>query len=607
MRKTLQISSALSLPLDAVTQTFAILAKRGVGKSYTASVSAEEMLSAKAQIAVLDPTGAWWGLRAGSDGKKEGLSIVVFGGKHGDLPLNAQGGKIIAELVVKKNVSVIIDLSLLRKGEQTRFVTDFAEELFHLNDRPLHLFIDEAHTFAPQRVMPDMARCLGAIEDIVTKGRIKGLGVTMITQRPATLNKNVLTQIEVLIVMRLTSPQDRKAIEEWIDIHGDRSEGRAMIDSLASLDIGTAWIWSPGWLELDVPKKIRIRSRFTYDSSSTPKAGERKRAPGKLADVDMKELKEQLGEVIQQAEANDPRALRKRIAELESDLKKKQPAPAAPPKEVVVEVPVLSKHEVKMLEKIEGTFVKSYDDILGVLQIILKKRQEHNAKPGPWQREHFFLNPPTDGPIESLGRHRRVDVFEKGDVLKPGRVPAGSVPNPNPTLVKPEPPSGSADISRPRKEILNVLASFQQMGITSVDRSNVAVFAGASPTSSGYQNNLGAMRSLGLIDYPRQGEVCITEEGMKHADPGEPIRSVAELHRRWKAKLSAPRGAILDVLTQIYPSSIAKDKLAEQVNQSFTSSGYQNNLGGMRSLGIIDYPTPGYVAATPLLFPRGLA
>jgi DNA helicase HerA-like ATPase len=47
-----------------VTQTFAILAKRGVGKSYTASVMAEEMLKAGHTIIALDPTGAWWGLRS---------------------------------------------------------------------------------------------------------------------------------------------------------------------------------------------------------------------------------------------------------------------------------------------------------------------------------------------------------------------------------------------------------------------------------------------------------------------------------------------------------------------------------------------------------------
>ena len=43
---TLNLGDGLKLPLDCVTQTFAILAKRGVGKTHTASVMAEEMLQA---------------------------------------------------------------------------------------------------------------------------------------------------------------------------------------------------------------------------------------------------------------------------------------------------------------------------------------------------------------------------------------------------------------------------------------------------------------------------------------------------------------------------------------------------------------------------------
>lgn len=56
--KKLAISPHLKLPLDAVTQTFAILAMRGVGKTYTASVLAEEFSEAGLPFAVLDPTGA---------------------------------------------------------------------------------------------------------------------------------------------------------------------------------------------------------------------------------------------------------------------------------------------------------------------------------------------------------------------------------------------------------------------------------------------------------------------------------------------------------------------------------------------------------------------
>ena len=89
MSNKLHIAETLDLPIDAVTQTFAILAKRGAGKSYTASVMAEEMLKAGQTIIALDPTGAWWGLRSQ-------FPVVIFGGEHADVPLEESAGEVVA-------------------------------------------------------------------------------------------------------------------------------------------------------------------------------------------------------------------------------------------------------------------------------------------------------------------------------------------------------------------------------------------------------------------------------------------------------------------------------------------------------------------------------
>jgi uncharacterized protein len=59
MPMTLQISRELSLPAEAVSETFAILAKRGAGKTYTAAVLVEELLKAGLQVVVVDPVGVW--------------------------------------------------------------------------------------------------------------------------------------------------------------------------------------------------------------------------------------------------------------------------------------------------------------------------------------------------------------------------------------------------------------------------------------------------------------------------------------------------------------------------------------------------------------------
>lgn len=80
----LKIADNLTLPRDAATQTFALLARRGAGKTHAASVIAEEMLEAGFCIIWLDPIGVAWGLRQFVDGlhrecRREGLLNL----KHG--------------------------------------------------------------------------------------------------------------------------------------------------------------------------------------------------------------------------------------------------------------------------------------------------------------------------------------------------------------------------------------------------------------------------------------------------------------------------------------------------------------------------------------------
>lgn len=319
----LQISKDIALPIEAVTQTFAILAKRRVGKTYTASVLAEEFVAANLPFVVLDPTGAWWGLRSGKTGTpKGGLNVYVIGGERG-IPLEPTAGKVIAEQVAEYPAFYVIDVSQFESNAaQDRFATDFAERLYRAKEKhrePMHLFIDEADAFIPQRPMPGQQRMLGAFEALVRRGGIRGIGVTLISQRPAVVNKNVLTQTECLIVLQTTSPQDQDAIDEWVKRNGTDEKRKIFMSSLASLQKGEAWIWSPAWLE--VFQKILIRERSTFNSSATPKAGEGPIIVPKLASVDLDRLSEQIKATIEKAKANDPDALRKRIRELENKIR----------------------------------------------------------------------------------------------------------------------------------------------------------------------------------------------------------------------------------------------------------------------------------------------
>ena len=152
---TIATDGGPTLPIDAVTETFAILGKRGKGKTSTAVVLAEELIRAGQPVIVLDTVGVWWGLRSSADGKGPGLAVTIFGGDHGDVPLEDTAGKVIADALMRLRVPAVLDLSRLSKAGMRRFAADFVEQLHRVNREPLHAVFDEADELAPQRPMPE--------------------------------------------------------------------------------------------------------------------------------------------------------------------------------------------------------------------------------------------------------------------------------------------------------------------------------------------------------------------------------------------------------------------------------------------------------------------
>jgi len=533
----LNIGTGLSLPIEAITQTFAILAKRGVGKTYTGSVMVEEMLSASQQVVVADPIGVWWGLRSSADGKSEGFPIVVFGGEHGDVPLEEQSGELVAQAIIEHGFSAVLDLSLFRKAAQVRFMTAFAETLYRVNRKPLHLMVDEADEFAPQRPMHGTERLLGAFEDIVRRGRARGLGVTLITQRAAVLNKNVLTQIEVLVVLRTISPQDRDAIDAWTEIHGTKAQLKELSESVASLPIGTAWFWSPGWL--DVFKRVEVRKRITFDSSSTPKVGMVVQQPKMLAPVDLDKLGAQIKASAEKVKANDPSLLKAEIARLKKEVAAKSVEPKSV--EVVREKLVLKDAQIERLEKITGKLdglSSVFKELISVhrpkLQVTPVRRAAPIAIP---VRRIIAPKIERNGEHESLGKCERT--------------------------------------------LLAVLSQFPE----GCSRQKLILLAGYSWSGS-TQNALGKLRSIGAVEGSNNGIIGITEAGLSFG-PFESLPAGEALVAHW---LNFPHfGKCERQLLQCFvenPAGLDREKLLELSGYEWSGS-TQNALGALRTAGVI--------------------
>ncbi|WBO20987.1 ATP-binding protein [Sphingomonas abietis] len=281
---------ALPLPDKALEDCGAILGRRGAGKSATGRVLLEHELLAEHRCCVIDPKGDWFGIRLNADGSPSPWQIPVFGGQRGDVALTDDMGAAIARLVAGHHMSCVVDLSELSVAGMRRFMSAFAETLFQLNRRALTLFVDEADQLAPQRVGADQGKLLHHMESLIRQGRQRGISMWMLTQRPQVLNKNLLSQAETLIAMKMTTPHDRKAIRDWMEAH-DPEKAAEVMDTLADLKVGEAWAWVPA---ADFLERVQFPLFATYDSGRAPKHGE-KVADAELPPIEIGELAAALG------------------------------------------------------------------------------------------------------------------------------------------------------------------------------------------------------------------------------------------------------------------------------------------------------------------------
>lgn len=323
------------IPPTALEKHLAILGTTGSGKSYTARGLVERLIhhtldqaSSLPRVCILDPKGDWFGLRLDKDGKKAGEDFMIIGGPHADPGLRLDEdhpepmAEPLAQLVAGSDARTVIDLSDLDAGKMRRFVAAFLKTLYHENRRPLTLLVDEADEFAPQQPKGESAISLGAMERIAKRGRARGVRLWMVTQRPASLHKDVLGMAQTVVAMKMGLPHDRKAVKEWIvgqtggEGKGQEAIEKAVVDSLPTLKTGEGWVWVMG----EAPARVKFPMIRTFDSMRTPTEG------GDFADIrlpaiDAGTLSAQLAEVVKEIAENDPKALKARIAELEKQLK----------------------------------------------------------------------------------------------------------------------------------------------------------------------------------------------------------------------------------------------------------------------------------------------
>lgn len=277
------------IPDAALDADIAILAKKGSGKTYTARGIVERLLAMERRVLILDPLSSWWGLKSSADGESPGFPIAVFGGPHGGMPLTEAMAEPLGEIIARENLPAVIDMGGLTKAASMRIVKVLLATLYAKNRDPLTIVLEEADEFAPQQPREgDSQAVFSEVDRIARRGRAFGFRLISITQRPARLHKDVLTQLSTLVAMRISSPQDRDAIKAWVEGNADRDKAREVMDSLATLETGEGWVWAP---DFNILERTKFPKITTLDTSATPKAGERRIVPKALAEIDLTVLR----------------------------------------------------------------------------------------------------------------------------------------------------------------------------------------------------------------------------------------------------------------------------------------------------------------------------
>lgn len=569
----LKISEDLALPLDWLTLATVVYGARGSGKTTLGRVMAEEVTKAKQRFCAIDLKGDWHGLKSSADGKSPAIPVVIFGGDHADVPLEDGGGAFIGETVAALSQSCVLDLEHLSKGKQVRFLADFFERLYDKNRDPLLLLLDESQRYAPQSggrgMDPQIQRCLGAVEDVVKLGRKHGIGPVLFTQRGSGLNKEVSELCDLLVAFRTPGPLDQDRIKDWLDANTTKAQRDDVMGQLAGLSTGTA-VFASGHPDLKLFGVHAVRRAETFDSSATPKVGERRKEPRELAKADLTVLREKMAATIERAKLKDPKELRaelsrreKRIAELQRELDKAKAATKVETKTIEVRAPI--EDELDQLKEQELRMTALLERMQSVAQTIEGAMQSARLA------------------NESAERLRRDEApFSKP---RPIAMPASAAIAPRRTVTRQT--NGHAEAAIGNSGLRRILTALAQrpQGLTN---RQIGIRAGMSSQSGTFSTYISKARTEGWI-VDEGTTRSITDAGLKALGSYSPLPEGAALLEHWLSELGNSGAArILRAVAEAYPKALSNEQIGDAAQISPASGTFSTYLSKLRGLELIE-------------------
>jgi hypothetical protein len=226
-----------------------------VHNSNTASVVAEELLEHGLPMLIIDTDGEYYGLK----GRYELLHVGAD--TDCDATIGVNHAEKLAELALVQNVPVILDVSgYVEEDLRIELVRRVIERLFDLGKqvrKPFLVFVEEIHEFLPQN-----GKVEGLSDMLITiakRGRKRGIGICGMSQRPAAVDKDFITQCDWVVWHRLTWDNDKRVASQML--------GNDVAADIDDLDTGEALLMTD-WDERI--NRVRFRRKRTYDAGATP-------------------------------------------------------------------------------------------------------------------------------------------------------------------------------------------------------------------------------------------------------------------------------------------------------------------------------------------------
>lgn len=303
--KTIKVTQEdLEIPLvNVLTGRGFITGKSGSGKSNTAGKFCEEILEQGYPLLIIDTEGEYYGL-------KEQYELLHVGAdEECDLQVGKEHSQKIAELALEENVPIILDVSgYIETSEVNQLVHDTCKALFDKEKKlkkPFPILVEEAHEWIPEQGRRgEDGEVTQMLIRIGKRGRKRGLGLCALSQRPASVDKDYITQCDYRIWHRLDYETDLKVVKRVL--------GKKYPDIVKELDTGQA-IVEADFLEED-RMQVKFLRKDTFDAGATPD----------LEDFERPELKSVSSDLVGELEEISEKEQKRqdRITELENEVER---------------------------------------------------------------------------------------------------------------------------------------------------------------------------------------------------------------------------------------------------------------------------------------------